>query len=91
MFVKCFNATIRKVDEVLNVRIISKHEIQALFLSRWDVEVSIQEIKTIMDVNILRSKTPEMALKEMTVSLATYKSDKKNDLYKHQGDAFFPQ
>ena len=51
---------------------ISKHEIQALFLSRWDVEVSIREIKTIMDVNILRSKTPEMALKEMTVSLATY-------------------
>jgi hypothetical protein len=51
---------------------INKHEIQGLYLSRWDIEVSIRELKTIMDVNILRSKTPEMALKELTVSLATY-------------------
>ena len=43
-----------------------------LYLTRWDVEISIREVKTIMDVNILRSKTPEMALKELTVSLATY-------------------
>ena len=51
---------------------IGKDEIQILYLTRWDVEVGIREIKTIMDVNILRSKTPEMALKELTVTLATY-------------------
>lgn len=51
---------------------INKEEIQQLYLGRWDIEISIREIKTIMDVNILRSKTPEMALKELTVSLATY-------------------
>lgn len=51
---------------------IDKDEIQQLYLSRWDIEVSIREVKTIMDVNILRSKTPEMALKELTVSLASY-------------------
>jgi hypothetical protein len=51
---------------------IDKNEIQLLYLTRWDVEISIREIKTIMDINILRSKTPEMALKELTVSLATY-------------------
>ena len=51
---------------------IDKHEFQLLYLTRWDIEISIREIKTIMDVNILRSKTPEMALKELTVSLATY-------------------
>jgi len=51
---------------------IDKHEIQDLYLTRWDIEISIREIKTIMDSNILRSKTPEMALKELTVSLATY-------------------
>ena len=53
-------------------RTISKHEIQELYLSRWDIEISIREIKTIMDINVLRSRTPEMALKELTVSLATY-------------------
>lgn len=51
---------------------IGKHEIQLLYLTRWDIEISIREIKTIMDINILRSKTPEMALKELTVSLAAY-------------------
>ena len=51
---------------------ITKQELQQLYLTRWDIEVSIREIKTIMDINILRSKTPEMALKELTVSLASY-------------------
>jgi hypothetical protein len=51
---------------------IDKQEIQALYLTRWDIEIGIREIKTVMDINILRSKTPEMAVKELTVSLATY-------------------
>lgn len=63
-------------DYVLNTTIldenIDKEELQLLYLTRWDIEISIREIKTIMDINILRSKTPEMALKELTVSLATY-------------------
>lgn len=51
---------------------IDKEDIQLLYLTRWDIEIGIREIKTIMDVNILRSKTPDMALKELIVSLATY-------------------
>jgi len=51
---------------------IDKGDIQMLYLSRWDIEVSIREIKTIMDINILRSKTPEMLEKELNVSLTAY-------------------
>ena len=51
---------------------IGKEDIHLLYMTRWDIEICIREVKTIMDVNILRSKTPEMALKELTVSLATY-------------------
>jgi hypothetical protein len=51
---------------------ISKDEFHMLYLTRWDIEIGVREIKTIMDVNVLRSKTPDMALKELTVSLATY-------------------
>ncbi len=51
---------------------IDKHEIESLYLTRWDIEIGIREVKTIMDINVLRSKTPEMALKELVVSLATY-------------------
>lgn len=51
---------------------ISKDEFQLLYLTRWDIEIDIREIKTVMDINILRSKTPDMALKELIVALATY-------------------
>ena len=51
---------------------IIKEEFNMLYLTRWDIEISIREIKTIMDINILRSKTPDMALKELNVALATY-------------------
>jgi hypothetical protein len=51
---------------------IKKHEVQTQYLTRWDIEISIREVKTIMDINILRSKTPEMALKELAVSLGVY-------------------
>ena len=43
-----------------------------MYLTRWDIEIGIREVKTIMDINILRSKTPEMALKELCISLASY-------------------
>jgi hypothetical protein len=56
----------------LTDKTVSKEEIQLLYTSRWDIEISVREVKTIMDINVLRSKTPEMALKELTVSLATY-------------------
>lgn len=51
---------------------IAAEELQNLYLTRWDIEISIREIKTIMGINILRSKTPDMALKELVVTLATY-------------------
>jgi hypothetical protein len=51
---------------------IKKDEFQLLYLTRWDIEIGIREIKTIMDINVIRSKTPEMALKELSVTLSTY-------------------
>lgn len=53
-------------------RSITKEEIQLLYLTRWDIEIGIREIKTVMDINVLRSKTPEMALKELCISLSSY-------------------
>ncbi|MDA3904672.1 MAG: IS4 family transposase [Bacteroidales bacterium] len=51
---------------------IKKEDIVNLYFTRWDVEVSIREIKTIMDINILRSKSYEMIKKELSVSLTAY-------------------
>ena len=51
---------------------IKKEEIVNLYFSRWDIEISIREVKTIMDINILRSKSDLMIKKELGVSLAAY-------------------
>jgi len=53
-------------------RNITKDDIQLLYLTRWDIEIGIREIKTVMNINVLRSKTPEMALKELSISLSAY-------------------
>jgi len=59
------------ITTILN-KAIPKEDIQLLYLTRWDIEIGIREIKTVMDINVLRSKTPDMALKELCISLATY-------------------
>jgi hypothetical protein len=51
---------------------IAKEEIILKYATRWDIEITIREIKTIMDINIARSKTEEMVFKEMTVALTAY-------------------
>ena len=53
-------------------RKIKKEELQMLYLTRWDIEISIREVKTIMGINVLRSKTKEMVDKELKVSLSAY-------------------
>ena len=62
-----------------------------LYLTRWDIEIGIREIKTIMDINILRSKTPEMALKELRVALATYNMIRKLIYANIKGLPFSPK
>jgi len=51
---------------------IKKEEIILKYATRWDIEITIREIKTIMGINIARSKTEEMVLKEITVALTAY-------------------
>ena len=51
---------------------VKKEEIVNLFFTRWDIEISIREVKTIMDINILRSKSDLMIKKELAVSLSAY-------------------
>jgi hypothetical protein len=42
------------------------------YTMRWDIEISIREIKTIMDINILRSKSRDMLFKELIIALTAY-------------------
>jgi hypothetical protein len=74
---------------------ISKEEIILKYGNRWDIEIGIREAKTIMDINIIRSKTPDMAYKELTIAMTSYnyirqiiaKVAEKGD-FSPQGDIF---
>jgi hypothetical protein len=53
-------------------RSINKADIIAKYISRWDIEITIRETKTLMDINIIRSKSEDMVLKEITIALTAY-------------------
>jgi hypothetical protein len=56
---------------VLN-RAITAADIVTKYTMRWDIEISIREIKTLMDINILRSKSRDMLFKELIIALTAY-------------------
>jgi hypothetical protein len=51
---------------------ITASEIVTKYSMRWDIEISIREVKTIMDINVLRSKSREMLFKELLIALTAY-------------------
>ncbi len=50
----------------------SKDELAKLFFCRWQIELRLRDIKTILNMDILRTKTPERARKEIWMYLAGY-------------------
>lgn len=50
----------------------SKEELAAIFRVRWNVELDIRAIKSVMQMDILRCKTPSMVRKEIWVHLLGY-------------------
>lgn len=70
---------------------ISKTDIIMKYESRWDIEVSIREIKMIMDVNVVRAKTPEMAGKEVAAALIAYNYIRKIIAKAVEDSDFFPE
>jgi len=70
---------------------ISKEEIILKYASRWDIEISIREIKTIMDINIVRSKSPDTAYKEVLAALIAYNYVRKIIGKSTENSAFSPE
>jgi hypothetical protein len=70
---------------------IRKEEIILKYSERWDIEVSIRELKTIMDMDIVRAKTPEMAYKEVTTALIAYNYIRKIIVKITENSAFSPE
>lgn len=47
-------------------------EVASLYLHRWEIELRFRDIKTTMGMELLRTKTPEMVLKEIMMHLIAY-------------------
>ena len=50
----------------------SRAEISALYQKRWHIELDFRAIKTLMKMDILRCKSPDMVRKEISVHLLAY-------------------
>jgi hypothetical protein len=53
-------------DKIKSTDIIMKYAM------RWDIEITIREVKTIMDINVLRNKSNNMVFKELLIALTAY-------------------
>jgi len=51
---------------------VSKKELLLLYHARWQVELDLRSIKTVMQMGGLRCKSPEMVKKEIAVHLLAY-------------------
>ncbi len=51
---------------------ISKIDVILKYATRWDIEISIKKVKTIMGINIARGKNADMVFKEITTVLTSY-------------------
>ena len=50
----------------------TKEELAELYLQRWNIELDLRSIKDVMQMDVLRCKTPEMVEKEIWMHLLAY-------------------
>jgi hypothetical protein len=60
------------VSTLLDPGRYSKGELEALYLRRWQAELHLRSLKTVLQMDILRCKTPEMVRKEMWAHFLMY-------------------
>jgi len=60
------------VTTLLDPIAYTKEELAELFLKRWHVELDLRSIKVVMQMDVLRCKSPDMVEKEIWVHLLAY-------------------
>ena len=70
---------------------IDKSEIILKYFTRWDIEITIREVKTIMDINVLRGKTDDIVKKELVSAFIAYNLIRKIIMQSTKGTAFSPE
>jgi len=64
--------TIIVVTTLLDPKLTPKAELAALYRARWNNELDLRSIKTTMQMDVLRCKTPELVRKEVWTHILAY-------------------
>ena len=64
--------SITVVTTLLDPNAYPKGEITALYEKRWQAEINLRHLKSTMDMDMLRTKTPAMIRKETAIYLLAY-------------------
>jgi len=57
---------------LIDAELYPRDEIAKLYRLRWDAEINLRSLKTMMQMDVLRCKTPEMVRKEIWAHLLAY-------------------
>jgi len=60
------------VTTMLDPEVYTKEELAELFLQRWNIELDLRSIKSVMQMDVLRCETPSMVEKEIWMHLLDY-------------------
>jgi hypothetical protein len=60
------------VSTLTDARQVSKQELFVLYRQRWQVELDLRSIKAVMQMDVLRCKSPPMVCKEIAAHLLAY-------------------
>jgi hypothetical protein len=60
------------ITTLLDAEVYTKDELADLFNIRWRAEIDLRSLKTVMEMDVLRCKSPEMVRKEIWTHLLAY-------------------
>ena len=60
------------ISSLKDPKAVSRRELNELYCWRWHVELDFRAIKAVMQMDVLRCKTPEMVVKEVAAHLLAY-------------------
>lgn len=60
------------VTTLVDAKEVSKPELLELYRARWQIELDLRSIKTVMQMEVLRCKSPQMVRKEIAVHMLAY-------------------
>lgn len=66
------NETIVVVTTLLDAEEFTKEDIAEIYFRRWNVELDLRNIKSVMQMDMLRCKTPELVRKEIWTHILAY-------------------